>query len=79
MNRQDAFTFTHYTEITDAKQQDVRKLQAELTLSILRGIGSALRKAFKWSQRGDCTGLEPAGLEGFRKPSPHPATRTSGA
>ena len=46
MNRQDETAFTHYTEITDGKQIDVRRMQAEVALSIFRGIGGMLGKAF---------------------------------
>mgnify|MGYP001820760068 CR=1 FL=1 len=51
MYRQNETAFTHYTEITDAKQIDVRKMQAEVALSILRTIGATLRKVFKRSPR----------------------------
>ena len=46
MNRQDETAFTHYTEIADAKQIDVRRMQAEMALWILRLIGGTLGKAF---------------------------------
>ena len=47
MNRHDAYTFAHYTEIAEAKRHDVRRLQAEMTLSILRSLGTTIRKAFR--------------------------------
>ena len=49
MNRQDETAFTHYTEITDAKQNDVRRMQAEVALSIVRAVGAMLGKVFKRS------------------------------
>ena len=51
MNRQDETAFNHYTEISDAKQIDVRRMQAEMTLSILRGISALLGKVFRRSPR----------------------------
>ena len=53
MNRQDETAFSHYTEITDAKQIDVRRMQAEVALSILRGIGATLGIVFKRSPRSE--------------------------
>lgn len=53
MNRQDAFIFTHYTEITESKQRDVHRLQAEMAHSILRGLGTAISKALHRSPRGN--------------------------
>ncbi len=38
MNRQHETAFTHYTEITEAKQTDVRMMQAAVARSILRSI-----------------------------------------
>lgn len=55
MNRQDETAFTHYTEIADAKQIDVRRMQAEMALSILRVIGGTLGKVFKRSPH--CEGV----------------------
>ena len=46
MNRKDETAFTHYTEIADAKQIDVRRMQAEMALSMFRAIGGTLGKAF---------------------------------
>ena len=53
MNRHDAYTFAHYTEIAEAKRHDVRRLQAEMTLSILRSLGTTIRKAFRRVPRGN--------------------------
>jgi len=53
MNPQDETAFTHYTQITDAKQIDVRRMQAEVALSILRGIGATLGKVFKRSPHSE--------------------------
>lgn len=49
MNHQHESPFTHYTEIADAKQFDVRRMQAEVALSILRAIGAMVGKVFKRS------------------------------
>jgi|GEM_PF-3113413 len=38
MNRHDAHILTHYTDISEAKQRDVRKLQAEVAGSFLKGL-----------------------------------------
>ena len=54
MNRLDETAFTHYTEIADAKQIDVRRMQAEVALSILRAIGAMLGKVFKRSPLSKC-------------------------
>jgi hypothetical protein len=56
MNRQDAFTFTHYTDITEARQLDVRRLQAEMILSMLRGLGTAKGKIFRRVLRSNQVG-----------------------
>jgi len=50
---QDAYIFTHYTEYMEAKQRDVRRLQAETTRSFLRRIGAAIGRALGWVQRDD--------------------------
>ena len=53
MNRQDETAFTHYTEITETKQIDVRRMQAEVAKSMLRGIGATLGKMFNRSPRNE--------------------------
>ena len=50
MNRQHETAFTHYTEITDAKQLDVRRMQTEMAITIVRVIGATLGKVFKRSR-----------------------------
>lgn len=50
MNDHDEATFTHFTEIAEAKQVDVRRIQAQVAKSLLRGIGEMLRKLFKGSR-----------------------------
>lgn len=50
MNHHDETAFTHFTEIAEAKQVDVRRMQAEVAKSILRGIGAMLGKLFKRSR-----------------------------
>ena len=47
MNRQDEIAFTHFTEIAEANRTEVRRLQAEVVLSILRAIGATLGRVFK--------------------------------
>lgn len=50
MNNHDETPFTHFNEIAEAKQVDVRRMQAEVVKSLLRGIGAMLRKLFKGSR-----------------------------
>lgn len=53
MNQQDAFIFSHYTEITESKQRDIRRLKAEVAHTSLRVLGTAIRKAFRRVTRGN--------------------------
>jgi hypothetical protein len=53
MNRQDETAFTRYTEITEAKQNEVRRMQTEVTLSIFRAIVATLRRVLKRSQHSE--------------------------
>ena len=53
MNRQDETPFTRYTEITEAKQKDVRRMQAEVALSIFRTIVATLRRLLKRSPQSE--------------------------
>jgi hypothetical protein len=57
MNRQDAFVLTHYTDITEAKQREVRRLQAEATRTVLRDIIEALRRTLARANRHSVTPL----------------------
>jgi hypothetical protein len=52
MNRQRQNAFTHYSEVTDAKQLDVRKMQVAVALSILRKFGQIFSKVFNRSSHG---------------------------
>lgn len=51
MTPTEAHTLTHYTEIAEAKQRDVRRIQAESARHMLKGILAAVRNSFRASQR----------------------------
>jgi hypothetical protein len=49
MTSKDEFIFTHYTDIAEAKHQEVRRLKAEATREVLRdmikGLSGSLRRS----------------------------------
>lgn len=53
MNRQDETAFAHYIDIADAKKIEVRRMQAEVALSIFRAIGLMLGKVFQRSPHSE--------------------------
>jgi hypothetical protein len=53
MNRQDETAFTRFTEITEAKQNEVRRMQTEVTLSIFRAIVATLRRVLRRSPHSE--------------------------
>jgi hypothetical protein len=58
MNSKDAFILTHYTDITEAKQRDVRQLHAEATRTVIRAMIATLRRVFLTAAIGtqSCSG-----------------------
>ena len=47
MTSKETYIMSHYTEITEAKQKDVRRMQAEVARGVLRGLISALINLLK--------------------------------
>jgi len=46
MDRRKTYIFTHYSDITTAKERDVRNLRAEMARCIVLGVGQALLRVF---------------------------------
>jgi hypothetical protein len=68
MNRQEAHTLTHYTDITETRRQNVRKLQAEAARSMLRLILAAITKPVRtFPKSASLSSLDQAGTAGVRK------------
>lgn len=55
MNRQDAHVATRYIEITELKQPEVRRLQAEMGKAIFRRFWEAMGKALRRPPRATTT------------------------
>ena len=47
MTPQETYILTHYTEIAETKQRDVRRIQAETALSILQSVVAAMVKGLR--------------------------------
>ena len=47
MTDEDAFILTHYTDIAESKQRDVRELQAEAARSVMRDMIASLQRVFQ--------------------------------
>lgn len=46
MTRRENHILTHYTDIAEARQRDIRRQQAEMARTLFRFLGAAIRKAF---------------------------------
>ena len=42
MDRRETYIFTHYTDIADAKEREIRNLKAEVVRGIMLGVAKAL-------------------------------------